>query len=155
MAQSTLPVITDRGRRVLRTTVQVGIPAFLLLAVLLPVALDALKIPDGSKLHVVLYGTAAVITAAAALLTHLMASPRFDAVLTVLGIGSVPSSQVQLSLREGVTETADVFQALAPEIEAALPASTAVLEPVEDAVAAIQAKLAEDPVETHSVAIAQ
>lgn len=68
------------GRAVIRTIVQVGIPAFLAFALLLPEIIQAVvdgfgqHLPDGFRLW--LLGVAALVTAAAAVITRIMALPR-------------------------------------------------------------------------------
>lgn len=67
------------GRATLRTAVQVGIPAFLALLVIVPQIIQEVvdgfgqHLPDGLRLW--LAGAAAVITAASATITRVMAIP--------------------------------------------------------------------------------
>lgn len=68
------------GRAVIRTIVQVGIPAFLAFALLLPEIIEALleqfgeQLPEGIRLW--LLGLAALVTGVAAVITRIMALPR-------------------------------------------------------------------------------
>lgn len=67
-------------RTVIRTIVQVGIPAFLAFALLLPEIIQAIldqfgeQLPPGLRLW--LLGVAALVTAVAAVITRIMALPR-------------------------------------------------------------------------------
>lgn len=91
-----------RGQRVLRTVVQVGIPAFITFAGVLPLIIDALGLPVESGLYLWLVGAAAVVTAVAAALSRVMAIPAVNEWLTKIGFGSVPKSVAQ---REAVAES--------------------------------------------------
>ena len=90
-----VPDIVNKGQRVLRTIVQVGIPAFLGLAVVLPQIIEALGLPVDSQVYVALVGFAAALTAIAGAITRVMAIPAVDQWLTSIGLGSVPKSQAQ------------------------------------------------------------
>lgn len=79
-----------KSQRVLRTAVQVGIPAFLALALVLPQIIDAAGLPVESALYIWLVGLAAGVTAVAAALSRIMAIPAVNAWLTKVGLGSVP-----------------------------------------------------------------
>ncbi|GAA3399424.1 hypothetical protein [Pseudarthrobacter polychromogenes] len=67
-------------RAVIRTIVQVGIPAFLAFALLLPEIVQAFldqfgeQLPEGFRLW--LLGVAALVTGVAAVITRIMALPR-------------------------------------------------------------------------------
>jgi len=67
-------------RAVIRTIVQVGIPAFLAFALLLPELVQAIldqfseQLPEGFRLW--LLGVAALVTGIAAVITRIMALPR-------------------------------------------------------------------------------
>ncbi|ARC55967.1 hypothetical protein AS850_02625 [Frondihabitans sp. 762G35] len=90
---STTPQVQEiwfKSQRVLRTIVQVGIPAFLSGALLLPQLIDALGLPVDNELRLWLVGVSAAITAAAAALTRIMAIPAVNAFATRFGLGSVP-----------------------------------------------------------------
>ncbi|WP_146236790.1 hypothetical protein [Curtobacterium sp. MCBD17_030] len=78
------------AQRVLRTVVQVGIPAFLTFAGVLPVIIDALGLPVDGKVYLWLVSAAAVVTAVAAGLSRVMAIPTVNRWLTAVGLGSVP-----------------------------------------------------------------
>lgn len=80
------------AQRVLRTIVQVGIPAFITFAGVLPTIIDALGLPVDGKVYGVLLASAAVITAVAGALTRVFAIPAVNEFLTRFGIGSVPKS---------------------------------------------------------------
>ena len=91
---TTVPDIWFKLQRVLRTAVQVGIPAFLTFNLALPQIIEALGgvLPPDAFLW--LNGVAAGITAIAAGLARVMAIPQVNAWLTKLGLGSVPKSQI-------------------------------------------------------------
>jgi len=90
MATYTPQDIWFKAQRVLRTTVAVGIPTFLALALVLPQIIDALGLPVESALYLWLVGLAAGVTAVAAAITRIMAIPAVNAWLTKVGLGSVP-----------------------------------------------------------------
>ncbi|PYY32344.1 hypothetical protein DEI89_12990 [Curtobacterium sp. MCBD17_030] len=69
---------------------QVGIPAFLTFAGVLPVIIDALGLPVDGKVYLWLVSAAAVVTAVAAGLSRVMAIPTVNRWLTAVGLGSVP-----------------------------------------------------------------
>lgn len=92
---STVPAIWYATQRVLRTIVQVGIPAFLTFALVLPQIIDALGLPVDSQLRLWLVAVAAVVTAVAGALARVMAIPAVNAWLMKIGLGSVPASAVQ------------------------------------------------------------
>lgn len=89
-----VPDIWFKTQRVLRTLVQVGIPAFLTFNLVLPQIIDAVGgvLPPDAFLW--LNGIAAGVTAAAAALARIMAIPQVNAWLVKLGLGSVPKSQI-------------------------------------------------------------
>lgn len=89
-----VPEIWYKTQRVLRTAVQVGIPAFLSLALVIPQIIEALGLPVDSELRLWLVAVAAGITAVAAAITRIMAIPAVNTWLTRLGLGSVPRSAV-------------------------------------------------------------
>lgn len=90
-----VPSIIDKGQRVLRTIVQVGIPAFLTFALVLPEIIRALGLPVDSALQLALVGFAATLTAVAGAITRVMAIPEVDRWLTAIGLGSVKRSQAR------------------------------------------------------------
>lgn len=82
-----------QGKRVLRTVVQVVVGAAAVLAVVVAVAPEVLEaIADVVPGPVLLWLTGAVATLAAvsAALTKLMAIPKINELLTLIGLGSVP-----------------------------------------------------------------
>lgn len=79
-----------KSQRVFRTIVQVGIPAFLSFAGVLPLVIDALGLPVTSGLYLSLVGFAGGVTAVAAGLSGVMAIPAVNAWLVKFGLGSVP-----------------------------------------------------------------
>ena len=87
-----VPDIANKGQRVLRTIVQVGIPAFLGFALVLPQIIDALGLPVDSKVYLALVGFAAGVTAVAGAIARVMAIPAVDRWLTSIGLGSVKKS---------------------------------------------------------------
>lgn len=98
-----------QGQRVLRTIVQVGIPAFLTFAGVLPVIIDAVGLPLDSGVYLWLIGAAAVVTAVAGALSRIMAIPAVNTWLTKIGIGSVPKAVAQRqAVAERVGEVAPV-----------------------------------------------
>lgn len=92
---NTVPEIWYKGKRVLRTVVQVGIPAFLTFAFVLPQIIEALGLPVESDLYLWLVGLAAGVTAVAAAITRIMAIPQVNAFLVKIGLGSVPAASVR------------------------------------------------------------
>jgi predicted naringenin-chalcone synthase len=91
------PVVPDiwfKVQRVLRTVVQVGIPAFLTFAWVLPEIIDELGLPVDSDLRLWLLGLAAGVTAVAGALSRIMAIPAVNRWLVKIGLGSVPKSAV-------------------------------------------------------------
>jgi hypothetical protein len=82
-------------QRVLRTLVQVGIPAFITLAGVLPTIISALGLPVNSTVYLWLLSAAAVLTAVAAALSRVMAIPAVNEWLTHIGLGSVPRAAAQ------------------------------------------------------------
>lgn len=81
-----------KGQRVLRTIVQVGIPAFIAFAAVVPQIIEALGLPADSELRLWLVAVAAGITAVAAALSRVFAIPAVNRWLTRFGLGSVPAS---------------------------------------------------------------
>lgn len=81
-----------QGQRVLRTVVQVGIPAFITFAAVLPSIIAALGLPVDSGLYLWLLAAAAVVTAVAGALSRVMAIPAVNEWLTKIGLGSVPKA---------------------------------------------------------------
>lgn len=94
-------------QRVLRTLVQVVIPAFLGFAVVLPQIIEAMGLPVDSQLRLWLLAVAAGVTAVATALAKIMAIPAVNAWLTKIGLGSVPKSAVYVS---PVTDTVTVIE---------------------------------------------
>lgn len=84
-----------KGQRVLRTIVQVGIPAFLTFAVVLPQIIQALGLPVDSGVYGWLLAAAGFVTAIAGGLSRVMAIPSVNQWLTAIGLGSVPKVQAQ------------------------------------------------------------
>jgi hypothetical protein len=84
-----------KSQRVLRTIVQVGIPAFLAFALVLPQIIDAAGLPVDGALYAWLIGAAGVITAVAAGISRIMAIPAVNLWLTKIGLGSVPKAAAQ------------------------------------------------------------
>lgn len=82
-----------KSQRVIRTLVQVGIPAFLTFALVLPQIIAALGLPVDGPVYLWLIGAAGVVTAVAGALSHVMAIPAVNAWLTSIGLGSVPKSE--------------------------------------------------------------
>lgn len=87
-----VPDIINKGQRVLRTIVQVGIPAFLGFALVLPQIIEALGLPVDSELRLWLVGVAAAVTAVAGAIARVMAIPAVNVWLTSIGLGSIPKS---------------------------------------------------------------
>ncbi len=84
------PDIWYKTQRVFRTLVQVGIPAFLTFAGVLPVIINALGLPVDGPLYLWLIAAAGVVTAIAGALSRVMAIPAVNTWLTHIGLGSVP-----------------------------------------------------------------
>ncbi len=83
-----------KAQRVLRTLVQVAIPAFLSFALVLPAIIEALGLPVDSELRLWLIAVAAGVTAVATAISRVMAIPAVNAWLTKIGLGSVPRSAI-------------------------------------------------------------
>lgn len=90
-----VPDIVNKGQRVLRTIVQVGIPAFLAFALVLPKIIEALGLPVDSQLYIALVAFAGAITATAGAIARIMAIPAVDRWLTSIGLGSVKKIDAQ------------------------------------------------------------
>lgn len=82
-------------QRVLRTIVQVGIPAFITFAGVLPTIISALGLEVDSTVYLWLLSAAAVVTAVAGALSRVMAIPAVNEWLTHIGLGSVPKAAAQ------------------------------------------------------------
>jgi len=91
----TVEPIWFQTQRVLRTIVQVGIPAFLTFAGVLPTIIAAVGLPVDGKVYLWLVSAAAVVTAVAGGLSRVMAIPTVNQWLTTIGLGSVPKSAAQ------------------------------------------------------------
>lgn len=83
-----------KGQRVLRTIVQVGIPAFLTFNLVLPQIIEALGGVVNADVFAWLNVVAGGVTAVAAALSRIMAIPQVNAWLVSIGLGSVPKSEV-------------------------------------------------------------
>lgn len=74
-----VPAPSDVGERVKRTALQVGVPAFLFLVVVLPAVIDVVDAELGEHLpegfRVWMLGAAALLTAISATATRIMALP--------------------------------------------------------------------------------
>lgn len=84
-----------QGKRVLRTVVQVVIGAAAVLAVVVAVApqvLDAIADVVPGPVLVWLTGAVATLAAVSAALTKIMAIPKINELLTLIGLGSVPKT---------------------------------------------------------------
>lgn len=81
-------------QRVLRTIVQVGIPAFITFAAVLPTIIGALGLPVDGTVYLWLLSAAGVITAVAGALSRVMAIPAVNGWLTHIGLGSEPRAVV-------------------------------------------------------------
>lgn len=90
-----------KGKRVLRTFVQVVIPAFLGFAVVLPLIIEALGLPVDSELRLWLVAVAAGVSAVAAGIARVMAIPAVNAWLIKIGLGSVPQSALETETTTG------------------------------------------------------
>lgn len=90
-----------KGKRVLRTLIQVVIPAFLGFAVVLPLIIEALGLPVDSELRLWLLAVAAGVTAVAAGLARVMAIPQVNAWLIKIGLGTVPREALVLDPKAG------------------------------------------------------
>lgn len=84
-----------KAQRVLRTVVQVGIPAFLGFALVLPQVIEAMGLPVDSELRGWLLAFAAGVTAIAGGLARVMAIPAVNAWLVKIGLGSVPKKAIE------------------------------------------------------------
>jgi hypothetical protein len=93
-------------QRVLRTIVQVGIPAFITFAAVLPTIINALGLAVTGPVYLWLLSAAAVITAVAGGLSRVMAIPAVNQWLTHFGLGSEPKAIAQ----ERATAKTDALQ---------------------------------------------
>lgn len=89
--------VDDTARRVLRTLVQVGIPAFLTFALVLPQVVEALGLPVDSALYLWLVGAAATVTAVATALSRVMAIPAVNGWLAALGLSTDTGQAVTIT----------------------------------------------------------
>lgn len=105
--KATVPDIWYKSKRVLRTLVQVGIPAFLTFALVLPQIIGALGLPVDGPVYAWLVGAAGIVTLVATALARVMAIPAINAWLTTIGLGSVPKSGAPDALVEGDGLAAD------------------------------------------------
>lgn len=106
----TVKVATEiwyKAQRVLRTLIQVVIPAFLGFAIVLPMIIEALGLPVDSELRLWLVAVAAGVSAVAAAIARVMAIPAVNAWLVKIGLGSVPKSAVLDGGVAGVEIAAD------------------------------------------------
>ena len=101
-----------KGKRVLRTLVQVAIPSFLSFAFVLPLIIEALGLPVDSELRLWLLAVAAGVTAVAGAITRVMAIPAVNAWLIKIGLGSVPSDAL---VQETDTNTGEVTTYVLPD----------------------------------------
>lgn len=81
-----------KSQRVLRTIVQVGIPAFITFAAVLPTIINALGLPVDGTVYLWLLSAAGVVTAVAGALSRVMAIPAVNEWLTHIGLGSEPKA---------------------------------------------------------------
>lgn len=131
-----IPTVSDKGRRALRTAVQVAL-AFVSLAAFVPAITPLFGAPHSSNLAEYAAAAGGWITLVAGVIAWLMSLPAVDRILTVLGVGSVPASRVQVVLREIAAEVEAVLPEVAPLIEVVEPAAAPVIEKVEDIAAAL------------------
>lgn len=94
-AVKTATDIWYKAQRVLRTLVQVAIPAFLSFALVLPLVIEALGLPVDSELRLWFLAIAAGVTAVAGAITRVMAIPAVNAWLIKVGLGSVPKDAIK------------------------------------------------------------
>lgn len=133
MTASTLPPIADKGRRALRTAVQTAL-AFATLAGYVPVVEPLFGAPHSSNLAEYAGFAGVWITGTAAIITGIMALPAVDRRLTVLGIGSVAPSRVQIVVREAAETAREVLDVAAPVLKVAAPAAAPEIQSLEDIV---------------------
>lgn len=101
--------VSDTARRVIRTIVQVGIPAFFTFAAVLPQIIDALGLPVTGRLYLWLVAAAGVVTAIAGALSRVMAIPVVDQFLDRfrLSTGTAPAVTITASNAESVAVEGD------------------------------------------------
>lgn len=133
---STIPTVSDRGRRALRTAVQV-ILAVASFATIYPTLVTAIGAPTGSRLGLWLGIIGVWLTVAAAVVAAVMAVPGVDKVLTVLGVGSISPRSVQVVLRDLAADVEPALEVAAPVIASVAPEVAPVIEKVEDIAAAL------------------
>lgn len=109
--------ISYKVQRVLRTLVQVGIPAFLSFALVLPLIIEALGLPVDSELRLWLLAVAAGITAVATAITRVMAIPAVNAWLIRIGLGSVPRKALIIEPSTSIRGATNVVVARDPKVE--------------------------------------
>ena len=82
------------GKAVLRTSIQIGIPAFIGLVVVIPLIIEAVLAEVGEfmpeALRLWLLGAAAIITAVGLAITRVMAIPAVNQWLARLGLAATP-----------------------------------------------------------------
>lgn len=93
MSQTPAPVtVVDKTKRVVRTLIQVGIPAFLGFALVLPQIISAFGLPLNSHVYAILVSVAGGVTLVAGAITRIMLIPAVNTWLTKLNLGaSVPA----------------------------------------------------------------
>lgn len=83
--------IIDKTKRVVRTFIQVGIPAFLGFAVILPQIISALGLNLNSHVYAVLVSVAGGVTLVAGAITRIMLIPAVNKWLSKLNLGATPT----------------------------------------------------------------
>ena len=85
------------GKAVLRTLVQIGIPAFVGLVIVIPLIIEAVLAEVGEfmpeQLRLWLLGAATLITAVGLAITRVMAIPAVNLWLARLGLAATPKNE--------------------------------------------------------------
>lgn len=82
----TVPTISDPAKRILRTLIQVGIPAFLTVAASLSGLLTQVGVVLSPRAQAIVVGIAAAITSTATLLSWAMQNPIVNGLLERVGL---------------------------------------------------------------------
>lgn len=86
MTVSHTPKILDTWKRVARTAIQTGIPAFIAFAAAVPKLLELAHVYVSPTLYAALVGLAGAVAVAASVLTRIMAIPAVNSFLGTIGL---------------------------------------------------------------------
>lgn len=109
MTATHAPKILDTWKRVARTAIQTGIPAFITFAAAVPKLLELAHVYVSPTLYAALVSLAGAVTVAATVLTRIMAIPAINAFLGTVGLAG----------HSGAFSAADTQTTFVPVITAA------------------------------------